>query len=159
MNRWVPFSSRKQAQRIVLYNDTTQTENGAKKMEEKIPRKKMGELRIQKEQINELKAISAVTKILADNPKLAKDIVEVFNQVAAEKEHELVERVTGILAEETDEVTAKQIKAAFSYWYSMFTPEPLHWFLFRSPPPRMPDIPQPSWFLFRSPPAKSESEK
>ncbi len=86
-------------------------------MGEKIPKKSMPEFEIASEQVNELKAVSAVTKVLADNPQVIKEISEIFKQVEMEKERELVEKVTKLLAEKVTEVPAEQIKAAFNYWY------------------------------------------
>ena len=94
-------------------------------MAEKLPEKSMPEFKIGKEQIDELKTVSAVTKVLAENPELAKEIAEIFEQVAMEKERELVERITSLLAEKVKDIPADKIKAAFFYWYIWyFPPEP-----------------------------------
>jgi len=106
-------------------------------MEGKLPEKKMPEFKIGMEQTDELRTVSAVTKILAENPALAQEIADIFKQVAMEKERELIERVTNLLAEKVTEVPADKIKAAFYIWYIWyFPPEPkFHLYYF---PPRAP---------------------
>jgi len=89
-----------------------------------IPEKRMPEFKIGTEQIENLKTVSAVTKVLAENPALTEEIAEIFKQIAIEKEKELVERVTAVLADKV-EVPVDKIKAAFWYWYIWyFPPEP-----------------------------------
>jgi hypothetical protein len=117
-------------------------------MEKKLPRKKLPEFKIGKEQIDELKTVSAVTKILAENPKLATEIAEIFNQVAEEKERELVEKVTKLLSEKVKEVPPEKIRAAFGHWCPWYLPPPVPArFLYRSPEP-FPPPPHCLWFRY-----------
>jgi hypothetical protein len=91
-------------------------------MGEKLPRKKMPEFKIADKKIRELKTVSAVTKVLSENPELAEEIAEIFKKVAKEKDRELAEKVTSFLIEKVPEVSAADIKAAFGLWYILLTP-------------------------------------
>jgi hypothetical protein len=93
-------------------------------MEEKIPKKNLPEFRIGKEQVEELKTVSAVTKVLADNPELAEEIAGIFRKIAKEKDRELAEKITCILAAKLPDVPEKKLKAAFHHWYLLAPPEP-----------------------------------
>ncbi len=86
-------------------------------MDENIPTKKMKEFEINDEKISELKTVAAVTKVLSENPQLSGEIAHIFKEVEMEKERELVERVTKVLAEKVPDVKSEEIKAAFNYWY------------------------------------------
>ncbi len=84
---------------------------------EKIPRGKIPETEIAKEQAEQLKTVSAVTKMLAEDPSLAKEMAEIFEQIAKEKEKELTERVSRLLATKVKEIPADRISASMQYWY------------------------------------------
>ena len=106
-------------------------------MGEKLPKKKIPEFKIAKEKIRELKTVSAVTKVLSENPALAEEIAGIFKEVAIEKDRELIERVTSLLVARVPEVSTADIKAAFDLWYILYSPpEPrtaLHYLPSRSP--------------------------
>jgi hypothetical protein len=55
--------------------------------------------------------------MLAENPGLAKEMAEIFEQVAKEKEKELTERISKLLAEKVKDVSVDRIGAAMQYWY------------------------------------------
>ena len=84
---------------------------------EKIPKAKIPESEIGKEDIEELKTVSTITKMLADHPELTKEMAEIFKQVAMEKEKELTERISKLLAEKVKEIPADRIGATMPYWY------------------------------------------
>ena len=84
---------------------------------EKMPKGKIPEAEIGKEQAEELKAVSAVTKMLAENPDLAKEMAKIFEQVAKEKEKELTEKISKLLADKVKEIPADRISAAMPFWY------------------------------------------
>ena len=106
-------------------------------MEDKPPKRKMPEFEISKEQTDELRTISAVTKVLADNPELIKEIVDIFKQVEMEKEQELVDRVSKLLAEKVA-VKPELISAVFENLYPIVVPQ---WYRFVAPRKRC----QPLW--------------
>jgi hypothetical protein len=110
---------------------------------EGIPKKKMSEVEITKEQVDALKMISAVTKALAENPQLTKEIAEIFNQVAEEKERELAERITNLLTEKVKDIPAEQIRASYELWAPCcFPPEapPMWRYLYPHFPPEAPPM-------------------
>jgi hypothetical protein len=90
-------------------------------MPEEIPKRKIPEFDIGK-QMENLKTVSAVTDVLSKDEELAKQIADVFKQVAEEKEKELVERVTNLLAEKVKGVSTEQMKAVFPFWYLCYFP-------------------------------------
>ena len=91
-------------------------------MAEELPKRKMPEFKIGKEQMDNLKTVAAVTDVLSKNPDLAKEIANIFKEVAEEKERELVKRVTELLAEKVKTVSPEQIQASFDYWYIWYFP-------------------------------------
>jgi hypothetical protein len=91
-------------------------------MDEKLPKRKMPEFEIGKEQMENLKTVAAVTKMLTEDKMLAREIADVFKQVAIEKDRELIDRVTNVLAQRVKEVSAEQIRTAFNYWYIWYLP-------------------------------------
>ena len=102
---------------MIILKATGPNYKGVIRVGENLPKRKMGEFKISDEQVNQLKTISAVTKMLADNPQMTKEIADIFVEIEIEKQRELVERVTKLLAEKVPEVSSDQIKATFSYWY------------------------------------------
>lgn len=90
-------------------------------MDEEIPKRKIPEFDIGK-QMESLKTVSAVTDVLSKDKELAKQIADIFKQVAEEKERELVERVTSLLAEKVKGVSAEQMKSVFPFWYLCYFP-------------------------------------
>jgi phenylpyruvate tautomerase PptA (4-oxalocrotonate tautomerase family) len=109
----------------------------------------MPEFEIGKEQIENLKAVAAVTKALSEDKELAKKIANVFKQVAEEKEKELVERVTNLLAEKVKDVSTEQMKASFNFWYlCYFPPEAISplWHTLRTQP--LPPVPNYLWYHY-----------
>ena len=91
-------------------------------MTENPPKRKMPDFEIGKERMNDLKTVAAVTKVLSEDPKLAEELSRIFKEVAMEKERELMERVTALLAEKVPDVQREKIEAAFDYWYVWYFP-------------------------------------
>jgi hypothetical protein len=108
-------------------------------MEDKPPKRKMPEFEISKEQTEELRTISAVTKALADNPELIKEIVAIFKQVEMEKQQELTDRVSKLLAENVS-VKPELISAVIENLYPIVVPQ---WWRFVAPHKRC--QPMPLW--------------
>ena len=86
-------------------------------MAEELPKRKMPEFKIGKEYMDNLKTVAAVTDVLSKDEELVKQIAEIFKEVAMEKERELINRVTELIAEKVTTVPADKIKASFDYWY------------------------------------------
>jgi hypothetical protein len=84
---------------------------------EKMPKGKIPDAEVGKEQAEELKAVSAITKMLAEKPEIAKEMAEIFEQVAKEKEKELTERISKLLAEKVKDIPADRISGSMQYWY------------------------------------------
>jgi len=82
-----------------------------------MPKGKIPETEIAKEQAEQLKAVSAVTKMLAEDPSLAKEMAEIFEQITKEKEKELTERISRLLAAKVKDIPADRIGASMPYWY------------------------------------------
>jgi len=93
-------------------------------MEDKPPKRKMPEFEISKELTDELRTISAVTKVLADDPELIKDIAGIFKQVEMEKEKEIAEQVSKLLADKVD-MKEEQISEVFEKLYPLIVR--CHW--------------------------------
>lgn len=87
-------------------------------------RRKMKRFEITDDKRENLRTISAVSKMLADDPTLAKEIADVFDEVAKAKEEELIDRVSKLLSERVAGVKMESAKAIFPVWYIMyFQPE------------------------------------
>jgi len=106
-------------------------------MEEKPTKRKMPEFEISKEQTEELRTISAVTKALADNPELIKEIVAIFKQVEMEKQQELTDRVSKLLAENVS-LKPELISAVLENLYPIVIPQ---WWRFVAPHKRGQPLP------------------
>lgn len=92
--------------------------------EEMIPRRGLPEFKISKEQAEEVRAVSAITKMLADDPELSKKIAGAFVEASrAEPKDRLVtqielkEKVTRMVAEKLKDVPAAQVARLYPYWY------------------------------------------
>jgi len=84
----------------------------------------MPKFEITDEKKNNLRTISAVSKMLADDPTLAKEIADVFDEVMRQKEKELIEKVSKLLSERVPDVEMKNAEQIFPIWYIMyFQPE------------------------------------
>ncbi len=108
-------------------------------MDENLRKARMPEFEIGKEQMENIKTVAAVSKTLSDHPDLAKQIAEIFNEVAKAKERELIEKVTNLLAEKVTGISPEQLKSAFNYWY-----------IFYIPPEAMSSVWHTSWRVTRS---------
>jgi hypothetical protein len=84
---------------------------------EEIPKREIPTFKVQKEQAEELRTVSAITKILAENPELTKEISDTFIQVRREAQAKLEEKVSGMIAEKLKDVPAEQIGKLVPYWY------------------------------------------
>jgi hypothetical protein len=85
-------------------------------MTEKIPKRKIPKFKIGEEQTDELRTISAITKILAEKPELTNEIAEIFIEVEMKKQRELTEKVSKVLAENLKELPIQRISASFEKW-------------------------------------------
>jgi hypothetical protein len=91
-----------------------------RKMTEKIPKRKISKFKIGKEQTDELKTISAITKVLAEQPQLANELAEIFVEVEMEKQRKLTEKVSKLLADNLKEFPIQKISASFDQWCPLF---------------------------------------
>ena len=92
----------------------------------------MPRFEITEDQKNNLKTISAVSKMLAEDPTLAKEIASVFDEVTQSKDKELADRVSKILSEKVAGVKEEDAKALFRFWFILYLPPekvpPTLWF-------------------------------
>lgn len=84
--------------------------------------KKMPEFKIEKEQMENLKVVAAITKMFSEDPDLVSEIAKIFKEVAEEKDRELVDKVTNHLAKRAKELSPEKLKAAFNFWYICYLP-------------------------------------
>ena len=84
---------------------------------EKMPKGKIPEADVGKEQAEELKTVSAVTRMLSDNPNLVKEMADIFEQIAKEKERELTERISKLIASKVQDISPERVGASMQYWY------------------------------------------
>jgi hypothetical protein len=93
-------------------------------MAAKPERRKMPKFEMTDEKRNNLRTISAVSKMLADDPTLAKEIADVFDEVTKAKEKELIDRVSELLSKRVPGIETENAKDIFPIWYIMyFQPE------------------------------------
>jgi len=90
---------------------------------EKIPRRNFPKFKITKEKAEEIRAISAITKIFADDSELTQKIADVFVQAsrADPKDRmatqiELRETVSEMVAERLKAVPAERVAELFPFW-------------------------------------------
>ena len=93
-------------------------------MTEKIPARKLPKIKISKERIEDLKTISAMTKMLAEDSELTKKIADAFlmsTQVDPKDKVvaliELKEAVTKLVSDKLKTIPADKIATLFPYWY------------------------------------------
>lgn len=86
-------------------------------MDKELPKRRMPEFKIGNEYMENLKTVAAVTDVLSKDEDLVKQIADVFNRIAMEKQNQLVDEVTALIAEKVTTVPADKIKASFDYWY------------------------------------------
>jgi len=93
-------------------------------MGEEIPKKKLPEIEITKETINDLKVLSAITNTLAENPPLINEIANIFKQFPKEGRSELVNKITIVLAKKIKNIPADELQASSDIWIPwLFPPE------------------------------------
>jgi len=90
---------------------------GEKEEREKIPKRDFSSFKVQEGQAEELRTVSAITKMLADDPELTKEISDIFVQVRKEAQAQLEERVSKRMAEKLRDISAEQVGKVVPYWY------------------------------------------
>lgn len=93
-------------------------------MTEKIPARKLPDIKISKEKMENLKTVSAMINMLAEDAELTKKIAEAFlmstqadpkDKVVAQVE--LKEKVTKLVADKLSKIPADKIANLYPYWY------------------------------------------
>jgi hypothetical protein len=92
--------------------------------ERKIPERELPKIKITEEQVQELRTISAITKILAEDPELTKSIADTFLEASRVSPQdrmtaqiELKEKVSRMVGEKLKDVPVERVAKLFPYWY------------------------------------------
>lgn len=85
-------------------------------MAAEIPERELPKFKVTEEQVEELKAISAITSMLAEDPKFIKDIAKTIKEVSKTYEKELKEKVSGMIAEKVD-IEVGKVAKIFPHWF------------------------------------------
>jgi len=98
-------------------------------MSEKPKRRKMPNFDITDKKRENFTVVNAVNDALFKDPKLFKDIADIFDEVAKkkmgakEKKEKLIESVSKLLSERVEGVDIESAKTMSPIWYNYFEPE------------------------------------
>jgi hypothetical protein len=98
---------------------------GGEYLAEKIPERKLPEFKITKEQQERLRAISAITKVLADDPELTKNIASEFVNASSASDPipaniVMRENISKMIARRLKELPAERIIDLYPWWSRIF---------------------------------------
>jgi hypothetical protein len=91
-------------------------------MGEKIPERKLPEFKISKEQAERLRTVSAITKILADDPELTKNIANEFVKAFSSGDpipaHIIMrDKISRMIADKVKDLGVDRVVELYPYWY------------------------------------------
>lgn len=84
-------------------------------MVENIPKRNIRELKIDEENIAELKAISQITGMLAEKPEILEEISEEMKKISKEYEQRMKNTVSAVIAKNID-LEAAEIEKIYPQW-------------------------------------------
>jgi len=91
-------------------------------MDSKLEKRKMPKFELNADQKDNLETFSAVSKMLAEDPTIGKEIADIFNEVTKAKEKELIDRVSQLISEKVRNVKLDSVKAVFPFWFIFYLP-------------------------------------
>ncbi|MCP8306568.1 MAG: hypothetical protein H3Z49_05665 [archaeon] len=92
---------------------------------ERIPERKLPEFKISKEQAERLRTVSAITKILADDPELTKNIANEFVKAASSRDPipaniVMREKISRMIVEKVKDLSVERVTELYPYWCRYF---------------------------------------